>query len=167
MVTFEKIEECFDGANISRFANKHKIFIYDCCRGFESPKGPPNNLQNIKNKNIHKDSNKISIYATTKNYKTPDTEHGSYLTQSIYRIFYGNNKDPNIKENKKQEGVNYAANFESILKLSVFQLWQLIKYETEKQSHGYECVHYVSTQNGTVYLQKCEQTENQQTKSNK
>ena len=89
-ITFEEIESNFDGKSMPRFVENPKIFIYDCCRGARRAepiemeynfKG--GNLENKRHKLLHKDSNTICIYATTKYYNTPDTEQGSYLTQSI------------------------------------------------------------------------------------
>ena len=145
MITFEDIEGFFDGAYNPAFITMPKIFIYDCCRGSRQGDAIEVNY-NLKgnrprNNCLHKDSNKIRIYATTKGYTTPDTEKGSFLTQSIHHMFFEQNASNNYSERR-----------ENILKLNVFEMWGLIKYETEKISKGYQCVQYVTTQNSKVFL---------------
>ena len=176
MITFEEIEEQFDGIAIPAFIEKPKIFIYDCCRRSTSSKVieiQPNVPQRLKaknapkNKSIHHQSNKICIYATTKYHTTPDRDDGSHLSQSIYDIFLNNEKNnirnnndsnnnnkKNNHKNQSKSDINYIENRKIINNLSIYEIWQLIKYETEKKSTGSQCVQYVSTQNSAVYLRK-------------
>ena len=120
-----------------------------------------------QNKKIGKCENVIAIHAITQGLgPTVDFKDETYFTKVINDLFFGdhnksdrhsfNNKTKSLK--KKPFNNDYIENRENILKLTIFQLWQSIKYETEKQSKGYQRVQYVSTQNNCVFLQNPQQT---------
>ena len=108
-IGMSEIEAHFNGIQMKSFIKKPKIFIYDCCRGnnnsyvIENVNLNENNNNNNCNERIvyktsnvnqpnddlHKDSNVIKIYATTKGHKTADrSKKGSHLTESIEKIFF-------------------------------------------------------------------------------
>ena len=135
----------------------------------------------LKNKelfNRNAKCNFIKIYATTEGLPvTERSQKGSHLTASIEKIFLqknnknNNNSDINNdkynteeikeeeietgdRENMRIKSIDYGLNIENTMSLELFKMWQLIKYETEKSSEGYQCVQYVTTQTGSVFLQK-------------
>ena len=148
-----EIEDYFTGNQILSLTKKPKIFIYDCCRGNNYSYVCDNvykSTHNQPNQRLNKDSNFIKIHATTTGHKVSDRKkQGSFLTQSIEKIFF---PKPNIVITDKC--MDYSKYKENILNLNLFEMFRLIKYETEKCCGGWQCMEYVSTQNSAIYLQK-------------
>ena len=112
----------------------------------EPPPPPPQQQPN----------NKIKIYATKGLQIGASSDSPSYLTQSICDLFCNNNH--RSVQNQSDIKINASnmpdiKNQEKMENLNIFQIWQLIKNQTENiNKNQKQCLEYVSTQQKNVFL---------------
>ena len=91
-----------------------------------------------RNREICKDSNITSIYATTREHVSIENINGGMFTQGIQQVFLNNNK----------------YNFNTLINhCHLYELCLIIKHECEALTPVL-CVQFVSTQQSLVYFQK-------------